>query len=197
MAEKREGAPPVRLSVKVEFFDEEEPITAWVELHPGGGWRIMDEEGQTWAGQGPQIRRVAGAPPPVGLDEMWLLATADEEILPAHVARLGIDLSLNELARCGEVDCFVLGGREGQIQLWVDKERFEVRRYRNPQGLFLHFDGYQKVGGTLRLPTRIRVVGEFGPVSQVGILETEPSPGLRGDPELRPPGQGKSPARRH
>ena len=72
-----------------------------------------------------------------------------------------------------------------------------MRKYRNPQGLYLHFEGYQEVGGPLHLPERIRVTDELEPVLEVGILEAEPAPELRGDADLRPPGGGGSPARRH
>ena len=122
---------------------------------------------------------------------------SDKARLSAYATALGIDLTRNDLARCGEADCFVLGGREARVQLWVDKDRFQVRRYRNPQGLYLHFDGYQEVGGAIHLPARIRVTDELGSVSEVGILEAEAAPELRGDAELRPPGGGSSPARRH
>ena len=196
IAEKRRGAPPVRLTVEVERPGEEEPLRAWVELHPGGGWRIVDDGGQRWAGQGPQIRRIGGPPPPIGLAEAWLLAISDEERITQHVSRLGVDLSRNQLARCGEADCFVLGGRRGRVQLWVDKDRFEVRRYRNPQGVYLHFNGRQEVGGALRMPTRIRVEEPEGLVLEVTILEAEAAPHLRRDPELAPPAVG-GPGQRH
>ena len=197
VAEKRRRAPPVRLLVEVERTDAEEPFRGWVELHPGGGWRISNEEGQVWTGQGPRIRRVLGPPPPVGLEQIWLLVISDEARLLAYAISMGIDVTRNDLARCGDADCFVLGGRGARVQLWVDKDRFQVRKYRNPQGLYLHFEGYQEVGGPLHLPERIRVTDELEPVLEVGILEAEPAPELRGDADLRPPGGGGSPARRH
>jgi hypothetical protein len=65
---------------------------------------------------------------------------SDEDRLPALVAQLGVDLRRNQLARCGEADCFVLGGREATAQLWIEKDRFEVRRVLGRAGDLVEFE---------------------------------------------------------
>jgi hypothetical protein len=193
IANVRRGNPPVQLTVTVGGLEEDEGLHAWVDLHPGGGWRIVDEHGSRWVGQGSWLQRGPGVAPPAGLTEAWLLLASDEERLPVLVAQLGVDLRQNQLARCGEADCFVLGGRHGRTQLWVEKDRFEVLRYLGRGGDRVEFESYREHLGRLRLPAQIRVTDPYGEETLVRVVGVERAPGLENDPELVPPRLGGAP----
>jgi hypothetical protein len=111
---------------------------------------------------------------------------SDEDRLPALVAQLGVDLRRNQLARCGEADCFVLGGREATAQLWIEKDRFEVRRVLGRAGDLVEFESYRDRVGRLRLPSQIRVTDPSGGETLVRVVGVERAPGLGNDPELTP-----------
>ena len=196
VATSRHGTPSVQLTVSVGESEGEAGLHAWVDLHPSGGWRIVDERGSRWIGQGPWLRQGPGVPPPVGLAETWLLLVSDEERLPALVAQLGVDLRRNQLARCGEADCFVLGGREGAVQLWIEKDRFEVRRYLGRQREVIEFESYRERVGRLRVPSQIRVTDSAGYETLVRVVGIERAPGLENDPELAPARLGEPPGSR-
>ena len=180
----RAGSPPVRLTVTV--VSPEGETRAWVDLHPSGGWRVTDEQGRSWVGRGVRLRPPVVDRPPAGLPQAWLLWASDEELLPGLVAELGVDLERSELARCGDADCVVLGGKSGRSQVWVDKDRFEVRRIWTREGIEIYLEGYQRSFSRVRLPTSIRVVEPGGWTAQVEIVSAEPAGALEEDPDLVP-----------
>jgi hypothetical protein len=184
VAAARRGAPPIQLTVSVGESEGEAEFHAWVDLHPRGGWRIVDERGNRWIGQGPWGHRGPGVEPPVGLAEAWLLGVSDEDRLPALVAQLGVDLGRNQLARCGEAECFVLGGRNGEVQLWIQKDRFEVRRLLGRGRDVVEFESYREQVGRLRIPSQIRVTAPSGTETLVRVVGVERAPSLENDPEL-------------
>jgi hypothetical protein len=183
IVEARRGIPPVRLTV-VLGPPEAPDLRAWIDLHPAGGWRIVDEQGRKWIGRGSRVLRGNEDDPPVGLVETWLLVAAEEDQLPALVSQVGVDLARTQLARCGESDCFVLGGRDASSQLWVDKDEFVVLKYRSRRGLEIGFEDYGKQSGRLRLPSRLLVLDALGSTAEIEILQVERVPGLERDPEL-------------
>jgi hypothetical protein len=197
IAEVRDGISPFQVTVELGESEDEAGLHLWVDLHPRGGWRVVDERGARWGGQGPWTRSTAGEPPPAGLSLAWLLAVSDEQRLTSMVGQLGIDLRLNQLGRCGDSDCFVLGGREGAAQLWVEKDRFEVRRYRSPRGWTLEFEAYRQGLGRLRIPSQLRLVGPEGDETRAHIVGIERAPELERDPELLRLGPGPSPKGAH
>lgn len=184
IAEVRDGTSPIQVTVELGESGEDAGRHLWVDLHPRGGWRVVDEQGTQWSGQGPWTRRTGGEPPPAGLALAWLLAVSDQQRLSSMVGQLGVDLRLNQLGRCGEGDCFVLGGRDGAAQLWVEKDRFEVRRYQSPRGWTLEFEDYRQGLGRLRIPSQLRLVGPEGSETRAHIVGIEPAPELERDPEL-------------
>ncbi|MEE8557944.1 MAG: hypothetical protein V3T14_08675 [Myxococcota bacterium] len=184
IARIREGSPPVRLIVAV--VSPEGETRAWVDLHPSGGWRVTDEQGRSWVGRGVWLRPPLIDRPPAGLPYAWLLWASDEELLPGLVAEMGVDMDRSELARCGDADCVVLGGRSGRGQIWVDKDRFEVRRIETQEGIGIYLEGYRKSFSRVRLPARIRVVEPGGWTAEVEIVSAEPAGALEDDPDLVP-----------
>jgi hypothetical protein len=117
----------------------------------------------------------------------------DREALGRYLPELGIDLTRSELGRCGEGDCFVLGGRSGAAQLWIDKDLFEVRRLRTRRGRVFEFEGYREGVGGARVPTRIRVLDSLGPIAEVEIAGVEAAPSLGTSPDLVPAGPARRP----
>jgi hypothetical protein len=183
IAEVRRGTPPVRLTVTIGP-PEDPQDRAWIDLHPSGGWRIRDEQGRTWIGRGSRVLRGEQSDPPVGLVESWLLVTSEERELTRLLGQVGIDLRRSRLARCGDADCFVLGAREGESQIWVEKSRFEIRKYVDRRGMQLDFDRYRRGVRSLRLPSRVLVVDAAGSIAEVLIQEAEAAPRLSSDPDL-------------
>lgn len=186
LTRSRRRVPPVTLELEVRGPGQEVGRKAWVELHPGGAWRITDEGGGSWTGSGSVIRDGSSEDPPEGLAEAWLIWVSDRDALEGHLARQGVDLGRNELGRCGDEDCWVLGGRSGAAQLWIDKDRLEVRRLRNRRGRVFEFEGYREGLEGVRVPSLIRVLDSLGVVAEAEVRKVDASPHLRDLPEPSP-----------
>jgi hypothetical protein len=184
IARSRDRVSPVRIRVEVERAGTDRPASLRVEVHPKGGWRIQSDDGSRWVGRGPSL--IEGPPdaPPGGLGAAWLILISEEGKLRSYLARLGVNLDRNQLGRCGDDDCFVFGGRDGAAQLWVDKDRLEVRKLRDRKGQEVEFDGYRGGIGPVRVPTIIRVLDPLGTIGEAAVVEFEEAPELRDEPEL-------------
>ena len=106
---------------------------------------------------------VAGTtlPVPAWLPDLEVLSLRHESDLRAWLGQQGIDVSANELARCGDGDCYVLGTRQSLAQLWVEKTPMEVRRIVLPgrgQTDLEEWASFDK----LRFPGRIELSGGGG-----------------------------------
>ena len=184
MTRARARVSPVRIRVEVERADADRPVGLRVEIHPGGGWRIQAEDGSRWVGRGPSVIEGPQDAPPGGLGAAWLMLISRKGTLRSYLSRLGIDLNRNQLGRCGDDDCFVLGGRDGAAQLWVDKDHLEVRKLRDRKGQEVEFDGYRGGIGPVRVPTIIRVLDPLGTIAEAAVVEFEEAPELSDEPEL-------------
>ena len=101
----------------------------------------------------------------------------DPNGLVAWLEETHVDPEVTELARCEDADCFVLGGRTAAAQVWVDKDRFELRRVQRSPGRAVEFGDYTD-WGRFRFPGTIQVEGPEGPLARFEIVRTEAAPDL-------------------
>lgn len=168
---------PMMVEAELEGEDGEEAGSVRFELDPDRGVRVRDAAEGRWLLVGGRIWARAGDEIPGWIPPLELLVVRDEERLTGWLLDLGIDLSTNQLARCGEGDCFVLGGASEPEQLWIDKDRFEVRRRRSARGRVADFDGYRDWNG-IRFPDRIRLGDPLGPLATLRITRVAVAPSL-------------------
>ncbi len=187
----RENALPLRLETALRGIVSSWPEQVTLELHPDFGLRVSDTEGGSWLLR--QGRVVAGSPPraPLWIPDIEILALRTEEGLRAWLRRARVDLSRNELARCGESDCFILGGTRSPGQVWLDKDRFEVVRVVLPEGRQLVFEGYQDWSG-VRFPRDIKILDSHGPLATLSVQRLGAAPDLGAD-DFSPQNMGQSP----
>ena len=128
LAAARAGQPPLHVEGVLSAAAPETPARISIELHPDFGTRISDDRGGRWVIQRGRVLEGTLLPLPAWLPDLEVLALRRESELRAWLVGQGIDASANELARCGDGDCYVLGTRQSLAQLWVEKRGFEVRR---------------------------------------------------------------------
>jgi hypothetical protein len=134
------------------------PTRVEADLHPVFGARFDDGSGGRWVMRGGrQIASSRGGELPAWIPQLEPLALASRQGLAGWLTGFGVDWEINELGRCGMQDCFVLGGRAAQGQLWIEKDRFEVRRIAAPLGRSYAFEEYRDFEGR-RFPGAILVL---------------------------------------
>jgi hypothetical protein len=171
LARRREASAPSPLRMEATLSGEAWPARARYELYPGRGLRVADGEGSRWLVQDGHVTGPAseGSASALWVSAPELLALRGRAEISGWLERAGVDLQSSVLARCGDADCFRLGGRDQPGQLWVDKDQFEVRRFRSPEGWSLEFEDYRDWDG-LRFPSRIRV--ELA-AATLGVIQIE------------------------
>jgi hypothetical protein len=136
---------------------------------------VQDSHGGRWLLRaGRALSRDGRAPawiPPADV-----LGLAGEAALLAWLREAGIDVASSRLARCGDADCFVLGARGAEHELWLEQERFEVRRVLL-QGRRAEFEGWRDFGAA-RFPERIRVGDASEQGAVLRVLSVERAAGL-------------------
>jgi hypothetical protein len=173
---------PLRVEARLTPGEEDgvEPLRVVLELDPLYGVRASDEHGGRWLVAADRV--VAGnAPAPAWLPQLEVLLLADEGALRGFLARNRIDARVNELGRCGAHDCFVLGGRRGPGQLWLDKDEFEVVRLVLPDQRAVEFGPRRHWGdgrGGPRFPAQIRVADALGRLSILAVDAVQRAPAL-------------------
>jgi hypothetical protein len=176
MAGVRAGLESHRVAAELEV-DGEGIASVVFELDPDRGVRVRDGRGGRWLLVGGRVWAPAGSGVPAWLPPVDVLVLRGEARLFEWLAHADVDLAANELARCGNADCFVIGGRAASDQLWIDKDRFEVRRQRTARGRVVDFESYRDWPGG-RFPGRIRVADPLGPIAALRIVRVEPAPEL-------------------
>ncbi len=180
MARRRGGPTTLHIEAVLEGLSDSWPARVTLETHPTHGFRVADDVGGRWLLARGQVR-AGRQPAPVWIPPLELLTLRGEGALAVHLRALGVDLSLNQLARCGEADCFVLGGRDRPVQVWVDKDSFDVRELRRSDGSRVEMSRYAVWGRGARLPGEIRFYDAFGRVGSLSIERAEAASGLRPD----------------
>ncbi len=173
----RTGQVPVRAEAILIGGDPRWPEELRFELHPDYGVRISGDRGGRWLFIGGRPAGRASETPPAWLPDLAGLLLRDEAGLLAWLEGLGVDPERSQFARCGDDDCFVLGGRNGEGQVWVDKQRFEIRRVVRPGGRILELSTYTNWDG-LRFPGTLRLEGPAGPIATIEVIRAEPARGL-------------------
>jgi hypothetical protein len=151
LEEKRAKQVPLRIEAELSGVTLAWPTEVVFEIHPEYGFRVSDDQGGRWL-----IRRgvvVAGTrePAPPWIPELEILSLQASDDLRAWFRRAQVDLGRNELVRCGDLDCFVLGGKSGRSQVWIDKDSFDVERWTSGSGRTVGFLSYTSWDG-LRFP---------------------------------------------
>jgi hypothetical protein len=181
MAAQRSRAEAVRFEATLDGLSEDWPERVTIELHPTRGYRVADDRGGRWLVAEGQVLAGSRMPAPTWIPPLDLLIMRDESRIDRFMRRLGVDLGANELARCGERDCFVLGGRSGAAQVRVDKDSFELLEIRLADGRRSEFGGYQVWGGAggPRLPSEIQISDSFGRIGSLSLARASRASDLR------------------
>jgi hypothetical protein len=168
LAAHRASAPALRVEARLEGIGENWPQHVVLELHPRFGARVSADKGGRWLLRDGRVQAGSSVPAPPWLPTLDVLAGHDRETWLRLLRELGIDVSKNELARCGERDCFVLGGRSGAAQLWVDKDGFDVAELRLADHRRVEFAAPRAFSG-VRFPAEIRVYDEWGKIASLSV----------------------------
>jgi hypothetical protein len=169
MAAQRASAPALRVEARLDGIGESWPQRVVLELHPRFGCRVSGGAGERWLLRDGRVQAGSSLPAPPWLPELDVLIVPDKAGLARMLGELGIDTSISELARCGDRDCFVLGGRSGAAQLWLDKDSFEVVELRLADHRRVEFSA-PRAGSGARFPGEIRINDEWG---KIATLSTE------------------------
>lgn len=171
LARRQEASVPSPVRMEATLSGEAWPSGVRYELLPGRGLRVADAAGDRWLVQDGRVTgsESRGSAPAPWVAAPELLALRGRAEIAGWLERAGVDLQRSMLARCGDADCFLLGGRDQPAQLWVDKDQFEVRRFRSAEGWSLEFEEYRDWEG-LRFPARIRI--DLGGAS-LGVIQID------------------------
>lgn len=177
IARVRAGAVPLRVEARLEDVPTEEARSLVIELHPQKGTRIRDDRGARWLPRAGQALAPVGVDAPDWLPPADVLALSREDELARWLAEAGVDLSVSRLVRCADTDCLALGPRDAGAQLWVDKDRFEVRRVSFASGRSAEFEGWRE-WDRRRFPERIRLLHGGSLVGTLRVTAVTVAPDL-------------------
>ncbi|HXZ84751.1 MAG TPA: hypothetical protein VEI82_04600 [Myxococcota bacterium] len=178
LADARAGRSPLRIEARLQARDASAPAHLVIELHPDLGERISDDRGGRWilSGGTASGRATAGTqlPAPGWVPDLAPLALRRESELRGWLAGAGIDIEQNELARCGDDDCWVLGTRRSPAQLWIEKTALELRRVVRAKQPRTGFDQWQEFG-KIRFPARIELADDAGTIATLLVDSVSPA----------------------
>ena len=172
-----------------------EPGLVTLEAHVDFGVRASSIEGGRWLLQRGRVTvgGTGGSGRWVPELEILLLHTPDQFL--NWFATRDVDFDRNDLARIEDRDCFVIGGRDGVAQLWLDKQTLEVVRFVSSSGVQVDYRAYARSGaGATRCCFRSRASrartswghGIFRAIGSPAASRREPSSGAaRCDDECR------------
>jgi hypothetical protein len=174
----REKQQPLRVEATLTSADSDWPSRVRFELHPEFGFRISDENGGRWLVENGRVIAASDHKAPEWVPALEILVLKLDESLRAWLDWARIDIEVNQLGRCGESDCFVIGGRAASRQLWIEKDRFEVQRWVAGRGSGVEFDGWTDWGKSLRFPAQIRIVDRDEVFAEFEVSRVTPAPSL-------------------
>jgi len=174
LAEVRAAQPPLRIEVQVSSpRDSSAARKLTLEIHPELGGRAADDQGGRWIWNIGRTISGTQVPAPAWLPDLEPLMLRREGDLRSWLATDGVNLGANELARCGEGDCWVLGTRAGPGQVWLEKPGFELRRVVRSTSESTAFDQWQEFG-KIRFPAKIEISDAKGVVATLTVQSVNP-----------------------
>ncbi len=179
LATEHKSTPPLRVEATLQGIGDAWPERVRFELHPDFGFRVESDRGDRWlfsAAGGVEGSRL---PAPPWIPDLRPLLLRDAVLLSEWVAATGLDPESSELARCGEQDCFVLGGREARAQIWVEKDRFEILEQQDAGGRRTRYGGYRE-WEKVRFPQEIQIFDAYGSVASLVVESVTLDNSLRG-----------------
>ncbi len=168
MATEHKGTPPLRVEATLQGIGDAWPERVTFELHPDFGFRLEGDRGNRWLFHAAGGVDGSDLPAPPWIPDLRLLALRDAVLLSERVAATGLDPESSELARCGEQDCFVLGGRDARAQIWVGKDRFEILEQQDERGRRTRYGGH-RTWGKVRFPQEIQIFDTYGSVASLVV----------------------------
>ena len=177
LSHAREGQPALRVEGTLEGVGADWPERLRIDLHPDHGLRLETDRGDRWVVRHGRLLAGPRERLPVWLPQLEVLVLQPVGALQAWLEGVGIDSSANELGRCGEVDCFVIGGRAAAAQLWIDKDSLEIVQIRLPERRSTLLETYQS-WEEIRFPSKISVLDEHGAVASFLVEKLAPVRGL-------------------
>ena len=173
LAEARASQPPLRIEALVSSpRDTSAARKLTLEVHPELGGRAADDKGGRWVWNIGRTISGTQTPPPAWLPDLGPLLLRREGDLRTWLAADGVNLAANELARCGDGDCWVLGTRASPEQIWIEKPELELRRVVR-QTQRISFDQWQEFG-KIRFPAKIEIADEKGVVALLTVQSVNP-----------------------
>ena len=173
LADARAGRTPLRIEAKLQARDGAAPSSLVIEISPELGARISDDRGGRWLVSGGRATAGTQLPAPAWLPDLAPLVLRRESELRGWLAAEGIDLEHNELARCGDGDCWVLGTRQSPSQLWIEKPALDLRRIVRAKAPRASFDQWQEFG-KIRFPAHIELADDSGPIAALTVESVAP-----------------------
>jgi hypothetical protein len=173
LAAARAGRPPLRIEAQVASRDSSAPKKLTLELHPELGGRASDDQGGRWVWNIGRTISGTQLPPPAWLPDLEPLVLRREGDLRSWLAADGVNVGANELARCGDGDCWVLGTRASAGQVWIEKPGFELRRVVRQKDARTAFDQWQEFG-KIRFPAKIEISDDDGVVATLTVQSVNP-----------------------
>ena len=180
LAERLEPASALRVRAALDDGGPDGPRPAWLEVHPEYGIRAGDGRGGSWLVREGWTLAGAPLPAPFWVEPLEVLALGGGPGVERYLRRHAIDAQRNELARCGEFDCFVVGGRDAPAQFWLEKDDFFVRGVRLAGGTRVDLGAPRDWEGApgASFPGRIEVSGAFGRAATLVVESVLPAPDL-------------------
>ena len=173
----RQKNPPLRVEVRLAGEESDWPERVRFELHPDFGIRVSGDLGGRWLVQGGRVVAASGPTVPEWIPALEILVMRSKEDLRAWLDWARIDFTVNQLARCGEADCFVIGGRDADRQLWIDKDRFEVLRWAAGRGRGIEFGPWAD-WGPHRFPAEFRILDREQTLAGFSVETVTSAPGF-------------------
>ena len=167
------GQPALHIVGSLSAAAADAPSHLTIDLHPEFGMRVADDRGGRWVFQHGRVLAGRTLPPPGWLPNLEILGVRHESDLRSWLGVQGIDAAANELARCGDGDCYVLGTRQSLAQLWIDKRALEVRRLVLPGSGPLELEEWRSFD-QIRFPARIEVAGD-GSTATIAVESVAPA----------------------
>lgn len=177
LEERRSKLGAIRVRAELSGVVPDWPQEVVFELHPAFGYRVSDDQGGRWLIRAGRVLAGSSEPPPAWIPELELLVLKLQDELLDWCVRANIDIGVNELARCGDQDCFVLGGRSASAQLWIDKERLEILRWVAPLGRAIEYSSYADWDGR-RFPTVVELRDGDRTYASLAVHTVSAAPGL-------------------